>query len=188
MPNTRIRPARRIAGGRTSGYDNCVQPSRPISQSPILVRPAGRGDADTIVAFNRKMALETEGRDLPASVARDGVLAALSDRSRAAYYVAEVADRIGGQAMVTTEWSDWRNGLFWWIQSVYVVPEFRRRGVFRALHEFIRDQARRRGDVCGLRLYVHHENRIAIETYQRLGMQQTDYLLLEEDWSARGRS
>jgi GNAT superfamily N-acetyltransferase len=84
--------------------------------------------------------------------------------------------------MVTPEWSDWRNGFFWWIQSVYVEPAFRRQGVFRALHERIRVEALSRADVCGLRLYVHHHNGRAMETYHTLGMGKTDYLLFEEEF------
>ncbi len=159
-----------------------------------MVRAAGPPDAETIARYNRAMARETEGKELLSEVARAGVAAALSDPDRARYFIAEVDEnpsadpsspRIvpAGQTMVTVEWSDWRNGFFWWIQSVYVAPEYRCRGVFGALHAHIRDEAVRRGDVCGLRLYAHHENAHALKTYARLGMKTTDYVLLEEDWS-----
>ena len=128
------------------------------------------------------MAWETEQKELPSDVALSGVEQALADRSRATYYLAEVDGVVAGQTMVTVEWSDWRCGFFWWIQSVYVAPEFRRHGVFRALHEHIRAEAKARPDVCGLRLYVHHDNTKAMHTYKQLGMKRTDYLLFEEEF------
>ena len=133
------------------------------------------------------MALETEQKRLDPGLIADGVRNALEDPTRCTYFVAEVDGAPGGQTMITSEWSDWRDGFFWWIQSVYVEPRFRRRGVFRALHAHIRRLARARPDVCGLRLYVHRRNTRAIETYARLDMTSTDYLLCEEDWSALAR-
>ncbi len=156
-----------------------------MSTHPVHVRHAAIEDLETIVAFNQAMAHETEGKKLEAASVTEGVRGALADPDRSLYFVAEVGGEIAGQTMVTLEWSDWRNGLFWWIQSVYVDPAYRRRGVFRALHEHIRDLARAQEDVCGLRLYVHGDNRRAIETYRRLGMGLTDYLLCEEEWSSR---
>ena len=100
--------------------------------------------------------------------------------------VTEIDAMIVGQTMVTTEWSDWRSGFFWWIQSVYVSPQFRRRGVFRALHMEVREAARKSGDVCGLRLYVHEANARAMEAYMNMGMERTHYAMFEEDWSHKG--
>lgn len=128
------------------------------------------------------MAEETEGKTLDPATADAGVRCGLKDPSRALYFMAEVDGVAVGQTMITPEWSDWRNGFFWWIQSVYVDPEFRRRGVFRALYEHIAGLAKQRDDVCGLRLYVHGSNEQAIETYHQLGMSQTEYRLFEKTW------
>jgi GNAT superfamily N-acetyltransferase len=153
-----------------------------MSGQAIIVRPATMADLDTIVAFNQAMALESERKQLDPATITDGVRNALQDQTRCRYFVAELDGKTAGQTMVTFEWSDWRNGFFWWIQSVYVDPGFRGRGVFRALYNHIRDLARGRRDVCGLRLYVHRNNSRAIEAYRKLGMPLTDYLLCEEEW------
>lgn len=151
----------------------------------VLIRKAGPPDHGVVTSFNRALAEESEGKTLDERVVSAGVRAALSDPSRCAYYLAERDGTVVGQTMITAEWSDWRCAWFWWIQSVYVAPAHRRHGVFRALHRYIRDEARARGDVCGLRLYAHHANESALQTYERLGMERCDYLLLEEDWSGR---
>ncbi len=153
-----------------------------MTDAPITIRPATVNDHETIVAFNLAMAWETEQRTLDRETLLKGVHRALRDPNRSLYFVALIEGRIIGQTMFTTEWSDWRNGDFWWIQSVYVEPAFRGRGVFRALYEHIRTLAQQRSDVCGIRLYVFKQNHRAIETYQRLGMTLTDYLLCEEAW------
>lgn len=153
-----------------------------MSEPPILIRSATSDDVDTVVSFNVAMAEETEGKTLDVAVAQTGAAMGIADPSRALYFIAEVGGERVGQTMVTVEWSDWRNGFFWWIQSVYVDPEFRRRGVFRMLYKYIRAEAKRREDVCGLRLYAHHDNERAIETYRTLGMVKTEYVLLEEEW------
>ena len=149
----------------------------------ITVRRATLDDAAHIVSFNTALAAESEGKTLDARTITDGVHKALTDPARSLYFVAEIDGEVIGQTMVTFEWSDWRNTYFWWIQSVYVDSRFRRRGVFRALHEHVRREARSRPDVCGLRLYVHHENHRAMKTYAQLGMPQCDYFMCEEDWS-----
>lgn len=146
----------------------------------LHVRTATVADAVIIAEFNRVMAHETEGITLDPIVLRRGVEAALADPRKARYFLAEIAGRVVGQAMVTVEWSDWRNGFFWWFQSVYVQPESRRCGVFRRLYQHIRDEASERSDVCGLRLYVYRENAGALDTYRRMGMTVCDYLLCEE--------
>jgi GNAT superfamily N-acetyltransferase len=150
--------------------------------NPASIRPATPDDADQVIAFNTALAAETEGKTLDASTLAVGVREALADPARSLYFLAEVDGAVVGQTMVTFEWSDWRNAFFWWIQSVY--SRFRRRGVFRALHDHVRREAKGRPDVCGLRLYVHHDNHRAMKTYERLGMPQSEYLLCEEDWSA----
>lgn len=155
------------------------------SGNRIAVRPATLADADTIADFAGTMALETEEKRLDPAVLRAGVRAILSDERLGRYFVAEdvATGRVVGQTMITYEWSDWRDGLFWWIQSVYVVPDRRRTGVFRTLHARIREIARAE-KACGLRLYVHRHNRSAMATYDRLGMLRTEYEMYEEDWSA----
>jgi GNAT superfamily N-acetyltransferase len=146
---------------------------------PIEVRRATPADAAVIVEYNRRLARETEGKELDAGVLTAGVAAALADPARALYFVAEDGSEVVGQLMVTTEWSDWRNGWMWWIQSVYVRADARRGGVFRGLYEHVLAAARRDPAVIGLRLYVERENHAAQQTYERLGMTRTEYLLFE---------
>jgi GNAT superfamily N-acetyltransferase len=145
----------------------------------ITVRRATPADAAAVVEFNRLLALETEGKKLDLAVLAPGVAAALADPGRALYFVAEVGGAVVGQTMVTFEWSDWRNGWIWWFQSVYVRAEFRRHGVFRALFEHVRATAGQTPQVVGLRLYVEQDNHTAQQTYARLGLERTGYLVLE---------
>lgn len=154
-----------------------------MKDPPIHVRCAAIGDLDVIVAFNTALAVESENKTLDPATVTAGVRRAIEDPGRSLYFVAELDAMVAGQTMVTLEWSDWRDGFFWWIQSVYVDRAFRRRGVFRALYEHIITLARQREDVCGVRLYVHRDNQRAIDTYGKLGMTLTEYLLCEEDWS-----
>jgi GNAT superfamily N-acetyltransferase len=146
----------------------------------VLIRPALADDADTLAAFNAAMAWETEGKRLLPEVLGAGVRRLLAQPALGFYLVAVAGSQPVGCLMVTTEWSDWRNGRFWWIQSVYVRPEWRRRGVFRALYASVHAAALAQPDVCGLRLYVEHENAVAQATYRSLGMARTDYLLFEQ--------
>jgi GNAT superfamily N-acetyltransferase len=146
---------------------------------PLEVRPATPADAPVIVEFNRLLAEESEGKSLDLPLLAAGVAAGLADPRKALYFVAEEDGRVLGQTMITFEWSDWRNGWFWWVQSVYVRPEARRRGVFRTLFEHIFAAARRDPEVIGLRLYVEEENRLARETYARLGLSPTGYRVME---------
>ncbi len=126
------------------------------------------------------MAWETEGKRLLPQVLGAGVRRLLAEPALGFYRVAEVQREAVGCLMVTTEWSDWRNGRFWWIQSVYVPAAWRRRGVFRALYAHVIDAAANEGDVCGVRLYVERENAVAQSTYRSLGMAETDYLMFEQ--------
>ena len=153
-----------------------------MNEPAIHVRRATTADHETIIRFNRAMATESEGITLDGPTVTEGVREALADEHKCVYFVAESDGQVVGQTMITTEWSDWRNGFFWWIQSVYVEAPFRRRGVFRALHAHIRNLAKARPDICGIRLYVYNENERAIDTYRNLGMIVTDYLLCEEVW------
>jgi GNAT superfamily N-acetyltransferase len=148
----------------------------------ITVRPAVPGDAGTLVEFNREMALETEGKELDPDHLRSGVDALFAEPHRGAYRVAEIDGRVVGGLMLTYEWSDWRNADFWWIQSVYVRPEHRRRGVFRALYASVGAEAREAERVCGLRLYVERENEAAQQVYRAVGMRESVYRLFEHEW------
>jgi GNAT superfamily N-acetyltransferase len=167
-----------------------TSPAPGPAAPPFRVRDAGPGDLSGIVAFNEGLAAETEGKALERGVLTRGVLAALRDPDRLRYWVAEQVDdprprRLVGQAAVTREWSDWRHGWLWWFQSVYVVPEARRRGVFRALHAAVRAAALAQGDVVGLRLYVEDANTRAHDTYRALGFIPGGYHVYEELWPDR---
>ncbi len=148
----------------------------------ITVRPATREDATAIVEFNLAMAAETEDKGLDPEMLKAGVLSVFDHPDRAIYRVVEIGGKVVGSLMVTTEWSDWRNGTFWWIQSVYVRPEFRRRGVYRAMHEEVCAAARAAAGVCGVRLYVERENRSARQVYEVMGMSATSYRLYEVEF------
>ena len=160
------------------------------------VRSARAADLELIVEFNRALARETEEHDLDEGTIVAGVTALLHDAAKGRYFIAELAEPPApaeetgatprapvpaGQLMVTTEWSDWRNGPIWWVQSVYVDPSHRRRGVYRLLHDHLREAGREEG-VVGLRLYVDRENRAGQDTYEALGMQPSRYLMYEEIW------
>lgn len=162
------------------GRDSPPGSDRESSRDALRVRVAEPSDGEAFVRFNCAMAMETEGRRLDESVVAPGVEAVLADSSHGFYVLAESGERIVGALMVTFEWSDWRNGRFWWIQSVYVMPEYRRRGVYRRLYDFVRERARDDGNVCGFRLYVEKDNAAAQKTYERLGMSPSDYLMYEE--------
>ena len=143
------------------------------------VREASLSDAAIISGFNRLLAEESESKQLNKDVLRAGVEALIRDPRRGQYFVAEANGEIIGQLLITYEWSDWRNGLFWWIQSVYVASAYRRGGVFRTLYAHVEGLARARDDVCGLRLYVEHENVTARDAYVALGMATTNYRIME---------
>ena len=150
-----------------SGLDASVREARPL-------------DVDVLVSFNLAMAQESEDVTLDPATLRAGMSSLLSDRTRGRTFVVEDEGRVVATLMLTTEWSDWRNGWFWWIQNVYVHPEHRRRGHYRRLHDQVRALAASEPDVHGLRLYVEHENHGARETYRSLGMLETRYRLYEE--------
>ena len=151
-----------------------------VPRQPVRARLAVVDDAGTLAGFNQAMALETEAKVLADAVVLPGVEEALRDAVHGFYVVADTGGEVVGSLLVTYEWSDWRNGRIWWIQSVYVRPEYRRRGVYRTLHEFVRDLARATGGVVGLRLYVERDNAAAQRTYAALGMHETPYLVYEE--------
>ena len=147
----------------------------------MRIRRAGPADIETVVEFNARLAEESEGVQLDRDRLTRGVGAVLGDESLGLYLLAESDAGPMGQLAVTFEWSDWRNGMFWWLQSVYVRPEFRRQGVLRALYERILDMGSERG-VCGVRLYVEKNNVSAQEAYLRLGFDQAVFHMYEVDF------
>ena len=146
------------------------------------IRVGEASDAAVIAEFNAAMALESEAVVLDMDVLTAGVQAALADSGRAFYLLGDMDGNPAGQLMVTFEWSDWRNGWIWWVQSVYVKPEFRRQGVYRRLYRRLEAMAAKRGDVRGIRLYVMRENTGAKRTYESLGMHHSGYDLYETDF------
>ena len=149
----------------------------------IITRRAAASDTVIIAEFNVLMAKETENLELDRKRLRKGTEALLADSSKGIYFLAEADGKVVGQLMITYEWSDWRNATFWWIQSVYVHPEYRKIGVFRSLYRYVESIARKQGDVCGLRLYVEQSNNHAQQTYKALGMEQSHYRMMEVDFN-----
>jgi len=125
------------------------------------------------------MALETEGKTLDYITLKQGVSEVLSDPLKGFYLIAVFSGSVVGQLMITSEWSDWRNGYFWWIQSVYVKPENRLHGIYRALNEEVLSLAKNNGNICGIRLYVDRDNTIAQRVYHNLGMSTSNYDMYE---------
>jgi GNAT superfamily N-acetyltransferase len=150
----------------------------------LRIRPARADDVDLITDFNLRLARESESLELDRRVVRGGVGAALAGPDRGFYLLAETPAGVVGQLCVTREWSDWRCAFFWWLQSVYVAPAWRRRGVLRALTARVVEMARAEDDVCGLRLYAHRENAAAIAAYERLGLRELDYEMIGVDLDA----
>jgi GNAT superfamily N-acetyltransferase len=144
----------------------------------ITIRKARREDASTIIDFQQKMAWETENMTLPTEVVTRGVNGVFENESRGEYFVAESNGNIVASLLITYEWSDWRNANVWWFQSVYVLPDHRRTGVFRKMYTFIKDEAEN-NNVAGLRLYVESNNERARRTYEALGMGSEHYTMYE---------
>jgi GNAT superfamily N-acetyltransferase len=144
----------------------------------ISIRKATPADAETIIDFQQKMAWETEQLHLVPEIISQGVHAVFADPSRGQYWVAEDKDTIAASLLITYEWSDWRNCNVWWFQSVYVLPEFRRTGIFRSMYRHIKNEAEKEG-VAGLRLYVETNNLSAQHTYASLGMESLHYKMFE---------
>lgn len=145
----------------------------------LVVRAATAADSVFIIEANAAMALETEQRRLDPAVLARGVAAVFAEPARGRYWVVEHDGIVVGCLLVTREWSDWRDGDWWWVQSVYVVPTARRVGAFRALYQHVEAAARATPGVIGLRLYVERDNRRAQQAYRALGMDETAYRLLE---------
>ena len=142
------------------------------------IRRATPDDVPTLVAFNAALAVESEGKVLDRAVLEAGVRAALADPAKGCYVIAERDGEAIGQTGVTFEWSDWRNGWYWWIQSVYVREDARRGGVFSAIYKHLEAEAAADPQVIGLRLYVENENHRAKATYAKLGMTDENYMLM----------
>lgn len=146
------------------------------------IRIANSADSLSLVEFNQAMALETEGKRLDPQILKRGVESVFNDEKKGFYVVAESDNEIVGSLMITFEWSDWRNAWFWWIQSVYVLPEFRGQGIYRKLYGFVINKAAQaQDDVCGFRLYVEKENTPARKVYEKLGMEISHYLMYEAE-------
>lgn len=143
------------------------------------IRGALPADGQTVANYNSRMAEETEGKSLDSALIDAGVAALLADASKGRYWLAEAEGQIIGQIMVTYEWSDWRNGNIWWIQSVYIHPDWRRNGVFSGLYRHVESLATTSPQVVGLRLYVEDNNKRAQQTYEALGMIKPNYLVME---------
>lgn len=143
------------------------------------IRDATQADLEFIVTANAALAAESEDQALDPALLRPGVQAVLDDPALGRYYLAAIGGQPVGQLMTTTEWSDWRNGMFLWIQSVYVLPAHRGAGVFRALYQHLAGLAREDGRICGIRLYVDRGNGRAQQVYTRLGMHLSNYQVME---------
>ena len=150
-----------------------------MAQLDLEIRPATLDDWETIADFNLRLAEETEPHALDRATVEAGVRALLADDRKGRYFVATVEGRIIGQLMHTREWSDWRNGDVWWLQSVYVDAGFRRRGVFASLKRHLEELAEGDPHVVGLRLYVERDNGHAQATYRSLGFESAGYLVMQ---------
>ena len=153
---------------------------------PLTIRDALPADAAIIAEYNSLLSEETEGVPLDTKLIGPGVEALLADPAKGRYWVAEIDGDIVGQIMVTLEWSDWRNGSIWWLQSVYVRENHRRDGVFSALYRHVETLARETPDVVGIRLYVERSNERAKATYDKLGFSMTEYQLMQSLWTGHG--
>ena len=145
----------------------------------IIIRSASPDDISDIAQFNIAMAQETEERQLDPETIQSGVSGVIQNHAHGFYLIAERDQVAVGSLLITFEWSDWRNGTLWWIQSVYVKPEHRRTGVFKALYDAVIARARAAKSVRGIRLYVEQENLDAQSVYQKLSMQKTPYQMFE---------
>jgi RimJ/RimL family protein N-acetyltransferase len=150
-----------------------------LAEGDLSIRPGEPGDGAAIADFQLRMARETEDLGLDPGTLRRGVAAVFADPSRGRYWIAERSGRTVACLLTTYEWSDWRDGVILWIQSVYVVPEERGRGVYRALYERLRRQVEESPELKGIRLYVEKRNAAAQRVYERLGMTREHYEMFE---------
>ena len=152
----------------------------------VSIRAARSTDLEFLVEGNARMAAETEERELDRELLAEGVAAVFGDENKGLYFVADDGEGPIGQMLITREWSDWRSGWFWWLQSVYVVPESRDRGVFSAMYAYLVDAAKRDPEVCGLRLYVDVSNQHAAAVYRTIGIKEAGYSVYEVDFRLAG--
>lgn len=150
----------------------------------ISIRQGTPADRDDIVEANLALAREIEHKIRDRKTVEAGVAAQLTEPEHGLYFLAEAGGQIIGQLALTWEWSDWSNGAFWWIQSVYIAPKYRGQGVFSQLYRHVANEARDRAGVAGLRLYVNKDNSAAMDVYRRVGMQTEDDDLLEVDFTS----
>ncbi len=148
----------------------------------MKITQPGIEDINSLVDFNIKMAKETENKILNKKIVTKGVSEVLTDTTLGYYVIAKNKNTILGSLMITYEWSDWRNGMFWWIQSVYVEKEYRQQGVYKKMYSYIKDKALKDNSCTGIRLYVEQENKIAQSVYTKLEMKETHYKLFEIDF------
>ena len=145
----------------------------------IGIRKANPDDITVLVEFQQRLAYESENLALDLQTVRKGVQAMFDDPTKGAYFVAELDGAITGCHSVTYEWSDWRNGTVWWIQSVYVVEKYRKHGVFKAMFQNLQTLIANDADVMGLRLYVDKSNHGAQKVYEAMGMNGDHYSVFE---------
>ncbi len=144
-----------------------------------IIRKANRKDIPTLVQFNQAMALETESKSLDKETLEMGVVAIFDAPEKGFYIVCELEDKVAACLMITYEWSDWRNGTFWWIQSVYVKKEYRKQGLYKRMYGFIKTLVDSNQDISGIRLYVDNDNAGAKKVYKNLGMKRSNYQMFE---------
>ena len=145
----------------------------------MKIRRATIEDINIIAKYNYNLAFETEDKKLDMNILTNGVKALIEDENKGIYHVCEIDGKIVGQIMYTFEWSDWRNGTFLWIQSVYVDKNYRGKGVFKTLYNHIKNICDKDKNICGIRLYVERENYVAQKTYKSLGMEECNYYMYE---------
>ena len=155
-----------------------------MNQSDFHIRLAEPRDLESLVTYNMALAWETEGRQLERSLLQSGVESILTDSAKGFYVVMEhrPTRRTIGQLLITFEWSDWRNAIFWWLQSVYVHKDWRRQGVFKTLYDYVLQEGKRQGNVAGIRLYVEQDNAVAQEVYAQAGLSAAPYKVFETDF------
>ncbi len=157
----------------------CTKMNLATIQGTEKIRPATQADAATISRFQQQMANETEGITLDAEIVTQGVQSIFEDSNRGVYYVVEAEERVIASLLITYEWSEWRNGQVWWIQSVYVEKDFRGRGIFKRLYAYIQSLATSDENIRGIRLYIDNTNIAAQSVYQSIGMNGDHYKVYE---------
>lgn len=144
----------------------------------VIITKGQKEEIEIIAQFQVDMAMESEGTLLDKDTVTKGVSAAMNDENKGSYYVAKVDGRVVGSLMLTREWSDWNNGWYWWIQSVYVAPEYRRQGIYKSMYHAVCEDAKKQ-NVTHVRLYVDKTNTRGQKVYSSLGMQESHYLIYE---------